>query len=257
MIGWLCVSLLLSASAALPAHSFQPSDIPYSASPVLPDAPSASLRSTPIYDRPILNPKESVTITPGEKFKLAVEDVVDPSNLIVIVGDSAIRIGANAHSAYGPGMRGFGLKAGYSLAQAATGEFIGTFAIASLVREDPHYHRLPTAGTLRRLVHAISRTVIAEHDDGSSMLNYEILATYPSCEVISNRYVPGLSTSAGSTAQRVLLDYGTDPIGNIVNEFLPDVAGHVHLRIAFAQNMIDQLATGQPVTSSVALGCVS
>src|SRR5579863_686237 len=45
-------------------------------------------------------------LTPREKAWLATRNVVDPFNVITILGDSAIDIGSNSDSPYGPGMPG-------------------------------------------------------------------------------------------------------------------------------------------------------
>jgi len=42
---------------------------------------------------------------------------VDPFNIITILGSSAIAVGSDAHSPYGPGMTGFGKYVGVSFAR--------------------------------------------------------------------------------------------------------------------------------------------
>jgi hypothetical protein len=96
----------------------------------------------------------------------------------------------------------------------------------------------------RRLVHAIAHTVVAEHDDGRPMLNVATLATYPISAELSNLYVPGVQTDMRSTAKRVAIGLASDPVGNIVAEFLPDVAKHVHIHVLFFQEILNQVATG-------------
>ncbi len=56
-------------------------------------------------------------LTPQEKGWLAVRNVIDPFNAITILGTSAISVGADSHSAYGPGMGGFGHLVGVSYAE--------------------------------------------------------------------------------------------------------------------------------------------
>ena len=188
---------------------------------------------------------ETTPMTVPQKGYLAIHNVIDPFNLLTIVGTSAFTIGINSHTAYGPGWRGFGRNAGISFVQDATGEAIGTFAIASLTHEDPHYHRMPDARPMRRALHAISHTIIAHHDDGRSMPNYEALLTYPICAEISNLYVPGIADDGPSTVARIAIGIASDPIDNLITEFLPNLAAHVHLRVIFVQRTLNQVATGQ------------
>jgi hypothetical protein len=95
----------------------------------------------------------------------------------------------------------------------------------------------------RRLLHALSHTVIAQSDGGRPMLNLATLSAYPIGAELANLYVPGLQTDARSTGRRVLTAYATDPVDNLINEFLPDVARHVHVRVIFAQRLLDQMSS--------------
>ena len=185
-----------------------------------------------------------IPLSPRQKGYLAFHDIIDPFNLMTIGANSAFTVGINSHSAYGPGMKGFGRSVGYSFLQDTTGEVIGTFGICSLFHEDPHYHRMPSGTPFARVVHAISRTVIAQHDDGRPMPNYEVLITYPASAEISNLYVPGIHGNGPSTAARIFTGLATDPINNIITEFLPDFAKRFHVRVVFLQQIINQVASG-------------
>ncbi len=184
-------------------------------------------------------------LSPRQKGELAVRGVVDPFNVITIVGSSGINIAADSHTAYGPGLKGWGRLTGYSFVQDATGAFFGTFLIPSLAEEDPRYHRMPGKPFGQRFLHAVAHTVISQHDDGSPMPNYAVLVTYPVANEIANLYVPGIQPNATATAKRIVLGYATDPIGNLIGEFLPDVAKRIHVRIVFVQQIINRAAAGQ------------
>ncbi len=183
------------------------------------------------YQR-FLNNTSAIPLTVREKGYLAVHNFLQPGNLVTIVGIAAFTIGTNSHTAYGPGWAGFGRNTGYSFSQDATGEFFGTFLIPSLAHEDPHYHREPKSSVPHRIFHAISRTAIAQHDDGRMMPNYATLLTYPISAEISNLYVPGVHVNAASTAKRVATGLATDPVNNIITEFLPDIAKHLNTVVA-------------------------
>jgi hypothetical protein len=195
--------------------------------------------------RIVINSDQRQPLTPKQKGILAGRDIIDPLNLIVIGAEAGFGVGLNAHSAYGPGLKGFGRLAGYDLLQDAQGEVIGTFLIPSLVHEDPRYRRMQNASVKRRIFHALARTVIAEHDDGRPMLNYATLLTYPISAELSNLYVPGVQDNARSTFKRIGLGFATDPAGNLIAEFLPDFARRIHVRSVFIQQIVNQMATGQ------------
>jgi hypothetical protein len=188
-----------------------------------------------------------IPMSPAEKGMLAIHDVLDPFTAVTILGSSAVTIGSDPDTAYGPGMKGFAKLTGISYVQVATGEFFATFLIPSIVHEDPHYHRMPGAPFPKRLLHSVSRTVIAQHDLGGAMPNYAILLTYPISAEISNLYVPGLQTDARSTGLRILTGYALDPVNNLIIEFLPDVAKRIHIRVVFVQQILNKVAAGPTI----------
>ncbi len=183
-----------------------------------------------------------VPMTWQQKGYLALHDLTDPANFGTILGISAITIGADSHSAYGPGMKGFGKIVGVTLLQDATAQFFGAFAIPSIVHQDPRYFRKPGSPITKRILYSISRTVVSRSDSGKSMPNYATLLTYPITAEIDNLYVPGIHPDGASTATRILTGYGLDPINSLLNEFLPDVASRVHIRVIFVQRILNNIA---------------
>ena len=201
------------------------------------------------------NPIQSIVSTPGvrpltseQKFRLAVHDVKDPFNLLVLTAGSGIFIATNAHNPYGPGLKGWGRIEGYTLVQDAQGEFFGTYAIPSIFHEDPRYHRMGGRNIPMRVVHAALHTYVSQHDDGRLMPNYATLLNYPIGAELANLWVPGTPVNAPATAKRIALGIATDPTGTLIGEFLPDVAKHVHIHIVFVQQLLNQVVTGNPNT---------
>jgi hypothetical protein len=187
--------------------------------------------------------KVAIPLTWQQKGYLALHDVTDPGNLATIVGISAISTAADPDSAYGPGLKGFGKNGGVSLLQDATFEFFGTFAIPSIMHQDPRYYRMPDEPFKKRLIYSISRTIISRNDDGSSMPNYGTLLAYPINAQLSNLYVPGIQSDGASTTKRILTGYALDPVNNLLAEFLPDVARHLHVRIIYVQQILNNIAS--------------
>ncbi|NYF92123.1 hypothetical protein RBB79_20790 [Tunturiibacter empetritectus] len=185
-----------------------------------------------------------IPMTWQEKGYLALHDLADPANFVTIVGISAISVAADSHSAYGPGFKGFGKSVGVSYLQDVTGQFFGAFAIPVLFHQDPRYFRMPNAPLSKRILYSVSRTVISRHDDGRPMPNYSVLLNYPIGAVLANQYVPGVHNDASSTVTRIATGYALDPANNLLNEFLPDVASHVHVRIIFVQRILNNIANG-------------
>jgi hypothetical protein len=177
-----------------------------------------------------------------QKGLLAVHYTTDPASLGTIVGISAINIAVDPHTAYGPGIKGFAELAGVSLLQNATAEFFGTFAVPALTHQDPRYYRMPHKPLGKRILYSVTRSYISRSDTGKSIPNYGVLAAYPFVAEIGNLYAPGIESDGASTAKRILTGYALDPVNNLVNEFLPDVAKHVHVRIIFVQQILNNIA---------------
>jgi hypothetical protein len=185
-----------------------------------------------------------IPLTWQQKGYIALHDLTDPANFGTILGISAITIGSDSHSAYGPGLKGFGKTVGVSLLQDASGQFFGAFAIPVIAHQDPRYFRMPHAKLSRRIIYSISRTYISRHDDGTPMPNYAALLNYPIGAELANLYVPGINSDPSSTVDRIFTGIATDPVNNLLTEFLPDVASRVHVRIIFVQRILNNITSG-------------
>ena len=193
------------------------------------------------YERFLTGPQVK-PLSPLEKAHLALHNLIDPFNLITIAGISAISVASNSHSAYGPGMRGYGRYAGVSFTQDMTSEFFDTFLIPSIAHQDPHYHRVPNTSITRRVFHCIDQIAWTQGDNGRGMVNYGNLGGFAIDGAISNLYVPGQRTNLPSSVSRYFISLATAPIDNFVIEFLPDVARRIHVQIVIVQRIINQVS---------------
>jgi len=193
------------------------------------------------YARFVTGP-EVKPLTVREKGRLALHNLVGPFNLITIAGEAGISVAADPHSAYGPGMPGYGRYVGVSFTQDMTGEFFDTFLIPSLAHQDPYYHRMPRATIPRRVLHCITQVAWTQGDNGKGMVNYGDLGGFAIDDAIGDLYVPGQQTTFRAGAARYGIGLATAPIDNFVSEFLPDVARHIHVQIVIIQRVINQVA---------------
>lgn len=189
-----------------------------------------------------MNGPEVKPLTPREKAHLAVKNLLDPFNSITILANAAISVGSDSHSPYGPGLPGFGRYVGVSYSEDLTGEFFGTFLIPSLTHQDPHYHREPHERIPHRILHAIAQVAWTQGDNGKGMPNFSNILGNPIGAEIFNLYVPGERTNLPSTTERVAIGWALAPTDNFITEFIPDVARHIHVRIVFVQQIINQVA---------------
>jgi hypothetical protein len=181
-------------------------------------------------------------LTPQEKGKLAIHNLFEPFNLLTLTGLSAIAIATDSHSPYGPGFSGFGKNLGVSFTEDMTAQFFGTFLIPSIAHQDPHYHRMPNASVPRRILHTGVAVFWAQSDNGHGMPNYSTLLGSAIDGEIANLYVPGRRTDLRSTAQRYGVGMSLAPIDNLITEFLPDIAKHIHVHDVFIQRIVNSVA---------------
>ena len=186
--------------------------------------------------------------TPRQLAVLAAKNVADPFNLLSVLGSSAIIVGSNSHSIYGPGMPGLARATGVTLAENMTDEFFGTFLIPSLDHQAPGFRRMPNRSFWNRLAHCATQVVWTRSQTGMPMVNYSSLVGTIAEQGVAVTYVPFQDTGWAAAAARVGLNYATAPIGNLIGEFLPQVASHINVKVVFFQNIINQVATtvGQP-----------
>jgi hypothetical protein len=185
----------------------------------------------------------AVPITWKDNLRSAFKNIIDPFNLLTIAGDSAIGVATNSHSPYGPGFTGISKYAGVSLTEDLTGEFFGTFLVPSLLHQDVHYHREPFMPIKHRILHAIVQVVWSQSTTGKPMPNYANIVGGVATAVVSNTFVPGPGRQGfNSTAQRLAIAYATSPSGNLIEEFVPDIASRINLRIVIFQRILNTVA---------------
>jgi hypothetical protein len=189
-----------------------------------------------------LNGPQVKALTPLQKAHLAGRNLVDPFNIITILGASGISVASNSHSVYGPGFDGWGKNVGVSFTQDMVGEFFGTFLIPSIAHQDPHYHRLPGVPIKRRIFHCIDQIAWTQGDNGKGMVNYADLVGFALEDGVNDLYVPGQQTNIRASAARYGTALGTAPIDNFITEFLPDIASRIHVRVVLVQRIINQVA---------------
>jgi hypothetical protein len=183
-----------------------------------------------------------VPLTARDNARSAVRGVIDPFNLITIAGDAAVGIGSDSHTDYGPGFEGFAKYAGVSLTEDMTGEFFGTFLVPSLAHQDPHYHREPYMPIKHRFLHTVVQVVWTQGYNGQGMFNYANFVGGAATAVVSNTFVPGPNRQGFSaTAKRLALAFAISPSGNMIEEFVPDLASHVNLRVVIFQRILNSV----------------
>jgi len=199
----------------------------------VPDAPSASQKSGEqaprdkvVAHRSIFFPNLATDRTPltvGQKAELFVKNSVAPSAFLGAAAGAGIGQATNSPSGYGQGAEGYGKRFGALMATHATTEFVGTFVIPSIARQDPRYfiHGEGTFG--QRLGHALSRVVVAPNDNGGYGFNWGGVIGPLAGETVANSYLPVHEQTGARTAERYGVEMAVKAGTNVMREFWPDI----------------------------------
>ncbi len=180
--------------------------------------------------RPHYQPGISLcSLTAGEKFRLFVNDTIEPVSFIAAGIAGGIAQATDADESFGQGSAGYGKRYGAAFADQAADNFFREFFYPALFREDPRYYRMAHGSSRRRLGHALRHTFVATSDSGRNMFNFSEWFGTASAQVLSNTYHPdnsrGFASAAEGTAIRLCTDMGFD----VLREFLPDIFRKLNL----------------------------
>ncbi|HLW52204.1 MAG TPA: hypothetical protein VKW06_05135 [Candidatus Angelobacter sp.] len=164
------------------------------------------------------------SLSAGEKFRLWVDDSVDPVNFITAGWSAGIDQAENTDPQYGQGAAGYSQRYAAELADNATGGFFGIFLYPTIFHQDPRYYRLGHGSTGERLGHALRHRFAAVSDSGKRVPNYPEWFSVVSTKLVTNLYHPGNPRGFGPTAQRVGFNVGNDMAWDVLREFWPEIA---------------------------------
>jgi hypothetical protein len=162
-----------------------------------------------------------VSLTPKQKFELAWKTTVDPVTFAIVGGIAGVQQAQNTFSGYGQGAQGYAKRYGASYANVATGTFIGSAILPSLLKQDPRYFYKGTGSKRSRILYALANSVICKGDDGHWQPNYSNILGNLVAGAISNLYYPAQSREgAGLTFENASIGMGATAAANLVEEFL-------------------------------------
>ena len=162
-----------------------------------------------------------LALTPREKFELAWKTTVDPVTFVIVGGIAGVQQAQNTFSGYGQGAQGYAKRFGASYADLATGTFIGSAILPSLLKQDPRYFYKGTGTKRSRILYAIANAVICKGDNGRWQVNYSNMLGNLAAGALSNLYYPAQNRDgAGLTFQNAAIGIASTAAANLVEEFL-------------------------------------
>jgi len=162
-------------------------------------------------------------MTPGEKFRLFVNQSISPPFIILPLFTSAYNQARNVPKEYGQGWNAYGNRYGESIARASSNSFFSTFLLASALKEDPRFFPQNRPSFWGSIKYSAQRLVVTRTNSGRDTFNASgVLGTFMS-ESLANAYLPPSQQTAGETLERV----GTDLIwkfaGNMFKNYWPEL----------------------------------
>lgn len=114
----------------------------------------------------------SQPLSTEEKFARALKRSLLPG-IITSAGTAGLSMAVDSRldRDYGMGGKGFVRRWGSYFGQGAVSRFVGDFALASALHQDPRYHPSKKAGFGNRLAHALLAVVVTKTDDGQDEFN--------------------------------------------------------------------------------------
>ena len=161
-----------------------------------------------------------VALTSKQKFELAWKTTIDPVTFAIVGGIAGVQQAQNTFSGYGQGAEGYAKRYGANYADLATGTFIGSAILPSLLKQDPRYFYKGTGSTRSRFLYAIANSVICKGDNGRWQVNYSNILGNIAAGGISNLYYPAQNRGAALTFENAAIGIGATAAANLVEEFL-------------------------------------
>jgi hypothetical protein len=124
---------------------------------------------------------------------------------------------------YGGGMQGWGKRLGATLADTEARSFVQTFALSSLLHQDPRYFPAKKRGIIPRSWYAATRVLITKNDHGENTFNSSEMLGTLFVSSLENAYYPRHDRGFDETITRFIGAIGSDATSNLLREFWPDI----------------------------------
>jgi hypothetical protein len=124
---------------------------------------------------------------------------------------------------YGGGTQGWAKRLGATMANTESRRFIQTFALATILHQDPRYFPSPKKRFFSRAWYSATRVVITKNDNGDSTFNTSEFMGTLLTGALQNSYYPRHDRTFGDTMNRFSGALSSDVIGDLLLEFTPDM----------------------------------
>jgi hypothetical protein len=160
-------------------------------------------------------------LTPGEKFKLFVNQSISPPYILAAGITAAIGQARDVPEHYGQGWDAYGGRYGAAIARASSNSFFSTFVFASVLHQDPRFFPQSHPTLLGSMKYSAVRVFVTRTDSGRNTFNASgILGTVAS-EALANVYLPVSEQTGAKNAERIGTDLAWKFAGNMFKNYWP------------------------------------
>jgi hypothetical protein len=207
----------------------QPSPSP-AALPPDGQAPSAPVPPKPVALYYLLQNKSYIfpdiaysteRLSAGQKFKLFVDNSVSVNAFTWSMLGSAVGQAANSPTGFHQGWDGYGKRFGTDMSREASGQFFGTFVIATALHEDPRFYAEIHPRFFHAIKYSLEQVFVMRSDDGRNVVAWARFGGPALGEGLATVYWPDQNRTVGNTFVRYGLDLASRASGNMLREFWP------------------------------------
>src|SRR5246500_2774654 len=162
-------------------------------------------------------------LSPRCKFDLFLKQTYSPYTFAA-AGFQAVWADATGRwPHYGAGAQGLAKRFGATLADTESRRFIQTFALSTLLHQDPRYFPSHKRRLISRAWYAITRVGVTRNDKGDEAFNTSEFLGALFTSALQNAYYPTDNRGLGDTMNRFGGALSSDAVGNLLREFTPDM----------------------------------
>jgi hypothetical protein len=198
-----------------------------SSSTTSPDDPPESQKPKRIFgvipNNRTSDQKEHETLTPKEKFSIAVEDNFDRGTYMLASGFAGYAQLGDSAPSFGHGVKGYARYWVAAYTDLAVGNVMTEAIYPVILRQDPRYFRRGTGSKWSRLGYAAGQIFVTHSDSGTTQFNFSEILGNLTAVGIANAYYPD-NRNVPDNAFKFGVQIGTDMTGNILKEFAPDLS---------------------------------
>ena len=162
-------------------------------------------------------------LSPRKKFWLATQSTFDYSSFISVGIQAGVEQATNTYPEFHQGAAAYGRYYWHTFADSGVENFLTGAILPVMTHQDPRFYTLYHGGFVHRVFYGFSRLWITRKDSGEPAYNYSEILGAGLATVVSSRYYPINERKSNQVLERWGSQLLNDGIGNVFEEFWPDI----------------------------------